>query len=429
MTIKKPITLRAIFENKKISMIISLVLAITLWLVITITESPDSENTLTGLSVSIPIENTVVSEMGMDIIGDPNAYTTSVTVRGPAYVVSDVTADDISVSASISNVTNSGIYTLELRAIKQAGADDNFEIISLSPKTINVEFDYIDTKQFELYAQAIGHKVEDGLMAELPFISNKNNAVLNVKGPRTDIEKISKIVAVAEVNKTLRRTETFTGSLKIFDTNGNEMKSDGLTITAVDGVSAPDIKVTVPIYKEKEVPIVAQFINQPKGFLNRKFPHRLEYSSMLVSGPPEVIDKITECKLSEIDFRQITGNNQKFKTSLIIPEGVKNKDNIETVTVTIDGLENYSVKTFDITKISVIDAVTVTNVRLTRAIRNVKIIGPKEVIDRINSKDLYAEIETQGLQSGEHTVSVNVACKTANTVWQIGEYTATVNIS
>ena len=41
-------------------------------------------------------------------------------------------AEDISVTASISNVTTSGTYSLDLRATKQVGSDSNFEIISLS---------------------------------------------------------------------------------------------------------------------------------------------------------------------------------------------------------------------------------------------------------------------------------------------------------
>ena len=428
MAAKRQINLRRIFENKKISMIISIIAAIALWFVITITESPDSENTISGLSVSIPIENTVVSEMGMDIVGDASVYTASVTVMGPAYVVSDLTAEDISVSASISNVTSAGTYSLELKATKQAGADDNFDITSLTPKTINVKFDYIDTKQFEVSAQAVGHKAASGLVAELPFISDSQNAVLNIKGPRTEMEKISKVVAIADVNKTLSGTETFEGDLKILDASGKEIKTDNFTITALDGVSAPDIKVTVPIYKEKIVPIVAQFINQPYVFLNQRLPHTLEYVSLLISGPPEAIDKIKEVKLSEIDFRQITGNNQEFETTLIIPEGVKNKDNIETVKVKITGLKDYAIKTFSVTKISISDAVTSTKAKLTREIRNVKIMGPKDVLSKISSSDLVAEVDLQGLESGEHTVSANIVCKGTENVWQIGEYTASVNI-
>lgn len=427
MAQKKRVSLGKILENKKIAMIISIVLAITIWFVITITQSPDSENTLVGLSVAIPIENSVVSEMGMDIIGDPSVYTASVTVRGPAYVVSDLSAEDIMVTASISNVTNSGTYSLELRATKQVGADENFDIISLSPKTINVEFDYIDTKQFEVSVQAVGHKAEDGLMAELPFVSDSNNATLNVKGPRTDIEKISKVVAVAEVNKTLSATESFASELKFLDANGKEIDLKLFTITSADGVSAPDIKVTVPIYKEKIVPIVAQFANAPKVFATTAIPHHLEHASMLISGPPETIDKIKEIKLSEIDFSQISGNNQKFETTLILPEGVKNKDNIETVTVTVTGLEKYTVKTFGVKEIVIVDNKSV-SAKLSREIRNVKIMGPENVLNKLNSSNLYAEVELDGLKSGEHTVSARIVCSSADNVWQIGSYTASVTI-
>lgn len=426
MIVKKRISLRILLENKKIASVLSLILAIALWLFITVTESPDSENTIGGLSVAIPIENTVVSQMGMDIIGDPSVYTASVTVRGPAYVVSDLSSEDILVTASISNVTNSGTYSLDLRATKQAGADDNFDIISLSPRSINVKFDYIDTKQFEVLVQAIGHKAENGLMAELPFVSDSNNATLNVKGPRTDIEKISKVVAVAEVNKTLSSTETFAGNLKFLDANGREMDLNQFTITSADGLSAPDIQITVPIYKEKVVPIVAQFINAPKAFQSTTIPHHLEHASMLISGPPEAIDKIKEIKLSEIDFNQISGNNQKFETTLILPEGVKNKDNIETVTVTVTGLEKYAVKSFGVNKLVIAD--NSVSAKLSREIRNVKIMGPENVLNKLNSSNLYAEVKLDGLKSGEHTVSARIVCTGADNVWQIGTYTASVTI-
>lgn len=426
MAEKKRITLRRLFENKKIAMITSIVIAVALWFGVTIMESPDSENTIGGLSVAIPIENTVVSEMGMDIIGDPSVYTASVTVRGPAYVVSDLSAEDILVTASISNVTNSGTYSLELRATKQSGADDNFDIISLSPRTINVEFDYIDTKQFEVSVQAIGHKAEKGLVAEVPFVSDSNNATLNIKGARTDIEKISKVLAVAEVDKTLSATETFAGELRLLDINGKEINLKQFTITSADGLSAPDIQITVPIYKEKVVPIVAQFTNAPKAFVNTLIPHHLEYASMLISGPPETVDNISEIKLSEIDFRQINGNNQKFETSLILPEGVKNKDNIEAVTVKITGLEKYTTKTFEVRNLIIVD--NSASARLSREIRNVKIMGPVNVLNKLNSSDLYAEVELDGLKSGEHTVSARIICKDADNVWQIGTYTASVTI-
>ena len=178
--------------------------------------------------------------------------------------------------------------------------------------------------------------------------------------------------------------------------------------------------------QRKVVPIVAQFANAPKSFKDKKITHSLSVSSLLISGPPESIDNIKEISLSEIDFRQITGNDQSFETSIIIPEGVKNKDNVETVSVKITGLGKYTVKTFNVNQITVVN--NSVSAKLTRQIRNVKIMGPESVLKKIKSSNLYASVELDGIQSGEHTVSANIICNSADNVWQIGEYTASVNI-
>lgn len=426
MAVKSKITLKKLFENKKFATLFSVLAAIMLWFVITVTESPDSENIIGGLTVSIPIENTVVSEMGMDIINDTSNYTASVTVKGPAYVVSGLSTEDILVTASVANVTTAGTYSLDLRATKQSAANSDFEIVSISPKSINVTFDQIDTVPFVVNVQATGYKAVDGLVAEQPFVSDSNNATLNFKGSLTNVKKIAKVVAITEVNKTLSKTETFEGELKVYDADNKELPIENYTITTADGLSAPEINITVPIYKEKTVPIKAQFINVPDAYKNKAITHTLEHRNILISGPPETIDTITSIQLSEIDFDQIADNDQKFETTLILPEGVKNKDNIETVMVEITGLTNYITRTFTVSKISVVSKDG--NATLSRNIRNVKVFGPRSVINKLSSGDFYAEVDVSGLQSGEHSVAARIKCKDANNVWQVGTYTASVNV-
>ena len=426
MANKTKISFKNLFNNKKFSIVFSIVAAVVIWFSVTVTESPDSENTIGGLPVSVPIENTVVSQMGMDIVSNTSEYNVSVTVKGPAYVVSSLRAEDILVTASTVNVTTAGTYTLDLKATKQATAEGEFEIISISPKTINVAFDYIDTKQFDVLAQATGYKAVDGLTAELPFVSDSNNASLIFKGARTDIEKIDKVVATAKVDKTLSASETFKGELKILDKDGKEISAEKFTITTADGLSAPDIQITVPIYKEKMVPIRAQFINAPDHFAAKIISHKLEYNTVLISGPPEAIEKITEIKLSEIDFNKIGADNQVFKTTLILPEGIINKDNIETVKVTITGLDDYISRTFTVSKLVVTGGSG--KATFTRNIKNVKVFGPKSVLKSLSASDLYAQIDITGLEPGEHTVSATIKCRKSGKVWQNGNYTASVNV-
>lgn len=428
MAAKKPLTAKRLFDNNKFVLWFSAIAAIIFWMMITITESPASENTISGVSITIPTENSVVSELGLDVIDDVTAFKAAVNVTGPAYVVSSLGPDDVAVTASISKVTNAGTYELELRASKQgAGSGREFEIASISPATITVTFDYIDTKQFPVIAQAIGASAIQGLIAEDPVVSDSNNTILTFKGSRTNMDKIGRVVAVAEVNNVLSQTETFPGRLEIYDAQDNLLPAENYTITTADGLSVPDVQISVPISKMKTVPIVAQFINAPAAFQNSAISHTLSFSHIDIIGPPETIDNINSISLSEIDFDLIDENSQSFETDLILPDGVKSMDNISAVTVTITGLERYTVSTYTVSNIVVTSAADGT-ASLSRNIRNVKIFGPRAVLNSISSSDLYAEVDVAGKQAGEHTVAVRIKCKTSGEIWQVGTYTATVNI-
>ncbi len=424
---KKQVSFRSLFDNNKFVLFLSFVLAIIFWMIITVTVSPDSENTISGVSVSIPIENSVVSELGMDVIGDINEYQAAVTVTGPAYVVSSLTTNDISVTASISNVTAAGEYALELRASKQAGSRNReFEISSVSPASINVTFDYIDTKQFTVQAQAIGAAAVEGLVAENPVVSDSNQATLTFKGSRTNIEKIDKIVAVAEVNDVLSETETFASELQIYDSQGNLLPEEHYSITGADGQTAPDVQISVPISKMKTVSLKAQFINAPKDFAKTPIKYSLSDTKIEIIGPPKTVDEIDSILLGEINFDELKENHQEFEVPIILPEGIKSVDNLSSINVTITGMEQYVVRTYTVSQLSI-----TTNggkATLSRHVRNVKIAGPRSVLREISSSDLYAEVNIEGLQAGEHTVATRILCKSSGKVWQVGTYTATVNV-
>ncbi len=433
MAEKSKKSIKGLLNNNNFLILISLIAAIIFWLVLTVNES-DSQNTISGIDVSIPIENTVVGDMGLDVIGNKEDYKASVTVKGPAYVVGALTPDDIAVTASISNVTTAGNYQLELRATKQAGNVNNeFEIASISPSNIVVSFDFIDTKVFTVNAQAIGASAVEGLVAENAVVSDSNSAALTFKGSRSNIEKIAKVVAVAEVNEVLDKTKSYTAFLKAYDSEEKELSLANYTITTADGLTVEGVEISVPISKTKTVPVKAQFVNVPKSYQNKAISHSLSETKLDIIGPPETIESITEISLGEIDFDQIAEDNQVFKVPVVLPEGIKSADNIETVTVTINGLDNFIVRTFTVSNLKasfengVSNETSVSSASLSRSVKNVKIYGPKSVLDKLTSDDLYAYINIGGLKAGEHTVPARIKSSTSDEIWQVGTYTATIN--
>lgn len=428
MTDKKQSTKRNLFENNKMVLLLSFVAAVIFWMVLTVTESSDSKNTISGVEVTVPTENSAVGELGLDVISDLSKIKAAVNVTGPAYVVSGLSVEDFTITASLSNVTDAGTYELKLNAAKRTTSVSNeYEITSITPSTINVTFDYIDTKQFTVTPKATGASAVEGLTAESPIVANSNFSSLSIKGARTEIEKIYNVVATAEVDKVLEKTENFTAGIILYDIDGNELSKDKYTIMGADGQSITEIEITVPIFKRKIVEIKAQFVNAPEKYASSPISHTLSESTVLISGPPETVDSLTSISLSEINFDNISEENQAFEAALILPDGIKCPDNIDSVSVTINGLDNFITKTFTVNTISPTTTENGT-VTLVRGIRNVKIMGPRSVINQLSASDLYAQLDIEGMQTGQHTVTARIRCKTSNEVWQVGTYSASVDI-
>lgn len=412
--------LSKLFYNKKFLVAFSAVLAVILWLVIYINENPMRETTINNVPISISLKNSVVEELGLDIVGSLD-QTVSVTVSGPNYVVSSVTADDILVNVSISNVNTAGSYKLELVAAKNSGKS-GYTILGVSPSSVEVDFDYYETKIYTVEPIAIGASAVDlpGYEAKSAQVTNVAQSTLEVKGPKSVVEKIAKVQAVCEVNAVLDKTTSYDATLKFLDEDGNAVDSTYLTY--------PEEKysITVPIYKKVTLPIVPAFTNTPEGYLG-SVPCTLSETTVTVEGAPEMIDTLTEIKLKPIDFSSITTTQTSFEAALDLPSAIKCADNLETVTVKLS-LGQLRERTFNVGEISgtaLSDGLTATFDTL----KNVKICGNRTTVNRLSSTDLYAVADLSTITaSGTYTVPVQIKCKSSNGVWAIGSYNVTVKV-
>ena len=140
-------SLKKLLYNKRFTIPLSLITAFVFWLVIMISQNPDIDRTFTDVPVNINLENTFVSENGMEIIGDISSQKFTVTIKGPRYVVSSLQSGDFYVYASAATINAPGEYQLEVSGGKNTAVSD-YEFISISPSTVNVNVDYVDTKEF-----------------------------------------------------------------------------------------------------------------------------------------------------------------------------------------------------------------------------------------------------------------------------------------
>lgn len=420
MNFLKSFSFRKLLYNRKFTISLSIFLSFVLWISITVNQKPIMDRSFSDMTVDINMEDTFASENSMSIIGDISSQKFTVVVRGPKYIVSTLSASDISLYASAAAVDDTGEYNLTV-AVTQATANQEYDVISIMPKTVKVNFDYIETKEFTIQALAEGATASEGLIAEAAVVSGTESNTISITGPRAVINTIETVQAKTVVNKTLAASETFDASILLLDKNGKEIKTENLTL------STDKVKVTVPISKKKTVPVKVDFSNVPKGFDKNSISAKIDHAKVTIIGTPETISKTKKITLSPIDITTVDAKSKTFEVSPKLPEGVRLLDAIEQFKVTLN-LSDYAEDTITVSKVKYKGISSGLKTGSTQTIKNVKICGPRSVINSLRANKAYAEVDLSDKKAGEHTVNATISFDGYKNVWAIGTYTTTVTI-
>lgn len=440
MKIKIPsgLSFKKLLFNNRFVATVSVILSFSIWLVVMINRNPVREQTFTDLTANISIENTIVSEMGLGIVSDVSSQKFTVTVSGPNYIVSALKPEDFLLSASVTDVNAAGTYNLEIIGTRNSNKS-GYTFSSITPSSIDVTFDFIDTMEYTIVPKLIGVGATEGLIAETPVLADAQQSTITVKGPRSLMETIESVGAVATVDEKLSSTKSYDADIVLYDKDEKiiyRFTSDGSIYDAEDNLvtSTPlvldftSVKVSQPISKKATFKVRPVFSNMPSGLSASDIPWSVDHSSVSVIGTPEVIDKIQEISLSAIDFKSISTTSNTFEVLPVLPEGVKILDNIEYFTVSVN-TSKYSEKILNVSDIRASGLSTSLKLNSAARIKNVKICGPKSVISAITASDLYASVNLTDKSEGEHTVEVAIKSDKYGDVWQVGSYTTTIIIS
>lgn len=409
---------RKLLYNKKFTIPLAVVMAFIFWLVITVQENPIRERTLSGISVSIATEDTVIEELGLDIISGGYGQTVDVVVKGPNYIVNSLTAADLLVQPIMLQVSSPGTYDLELSAIRNSSVS-GYSIVKVNPAKISVSFDYVETKTFNVVASAGSVAAAEGLVAETAVVVDSESKTINIKGVRSDVEKIASVVATTNVSAVIDKTTNYDADIMLYDIDGNQLDNAKYTL------SFDKVKIAVPISRKKTVKLVPTFENEPDAFKANPISYTLSVKEITIIGPAETVDNLETIGLSPINFNEISKNSTSFDTTVVLPDGIKMVDNVEIVNVQVS-LRGYDTKNMRVTQFVFINPDNV--VVRGNAINNIEVYAPRAVLKKLNESNMYAEVDITDMQSGDYNLNVTIKCSDYDNIWIVGQYTAEVTI-
>lgn len=418
----KDFNIRKYLHNRNFAIAISLIAAFIFWVAIVVDKNPEREQVFNNLPIEITTDGTIWGEQGLEVVSDIT-QTATVTVYGPNYIVSSLKSSDIKINADISSVSGAGTHTVSLSAVRNSETS-GYSFVSVTPSALTVKFDYYDEKSFSVEPIVEGFGRVDGLIYDDEVVANSENAQISIKGPRTEVSKISRVIAYAESNKELSSTTVFDGEIKLLDEDGNELDQNHYTL------SAESIKISVPVSKTKTMTFKPSYSSMWNsgiaGVLNNYW--RADISTFTVAGPPEIIDSLNAIDFTPIDIAKISPkNNNTFELKPILPNGVRITDGIETVTVTYD-LSSFQSKRIKINKIDDENTLPSNLTALFTKDVYVEVCGTRDVITNLSSDDCYLSVDLSGAAQGDSLVNATVKTYSKTPIWQIVSCEITVKV-
>jgi len=210
---------------------------------------------------------------------------------------------------------------------------------------------------------------------------------------------------------------------------GNRVISDGITL------STDNIRVDIPIYKKKELPLKFSIINYPSNFNIDSLKYKISPETLTVAAPDgTTLDNLAELDIGSIDLSDLKLENTSYIT-INLPEGFKNLSGYNSARIEWD-ISDYGKLDFTVTNdgenenIKIINAPTNFDVSLITNSVKLTVIGPSERIAEISPTDITVTANLLGVQIHEGTqdVSVSVQIKgSRQTCWVSGDYKVTIS--
>lgn len=349
--------------------LLSLFIALVVWLVIVNIEDPTVSKTIRGIKVDVINEN-IISEAGKCYVLDSNG-TVDIRVKAPKSVIDKLKATDFTAIADLSRYSITNTVPVEVSFSSTRNFSKDPEIVYGEKNSINIILDDFVTREYDLSVGIIGN-TSDGYYVSKEQVKMDADKI-KISGPETILNSIRTVGITVDVSDVKNETSIIS-KVKVLDNSSKEIVSDRITYNrdTINVSVVPLIKKEIPIKvvtegtpkKEYSVNNVKcnldsltvvgdrvsvdaiQVIELKVDVAGKNKVVKKEFDvSKYVSSNVKIISSDYKAKV-EIDFKKMTSRTLKFKASDIefrnIKTGYLNKfDSDKTLEIKLKGLEQY----------------------------------------------------------------------------------------
>lgn len=406
-------------RNKIISLLLSAVIAISLWVYVVTTVTPEDSQWIRNIPVTFTNEDGLFSDRNLTLTKGRNA-TVDLKVYGKRQDLLKLNNSNITITVDLSDVLGPGSWPLRYKVeMPETVSDNDISIESRSTYQIDVQVDLLSVKEVPVQAVFQG-SVADGYVQDSIELEYDT---LEISGPQDQVSKVDHAEVVLE-RTNLSKTVSDSLAYTLVDADGGEVVSDEIHC------NVDKIGVMMTVSMVKELPLTVQFIDGG-GATEEHVVSSIEPSTITVKGSAEDLEGLNSLNIGNIDLSTVpTNTSYTGNFSIVLPDNMTNLTGEEMAKVTVE-LKNLKEKTFRVTNLELANTPSNLKATLGTVSLQIKLRGPSDVIDTITASNIraVADLSSVGTSTGQFSVPVDVYVDGFSDVGAMGSYNVLVSIS
>lgn len=394
--------------------IISIIIAIIIWYVVTSVSDPIVTRTFSDIPVQIT-NASYIAEGRKTYQVSEQYQSIAVSIKGNRSVVKGVTADDITVTADLTQIVTMDtdpVY-VPVTAVCSGISSNSNVTIHTQTATIPIEIEDVDSAQFPISVD-----VGDTQPAKEYEIGEQtaDPDTITISGPESLIQKISSVVAKVDVSG-MSQSGTVKGTLVVIDKNLDEMSETQMNFLTFE-TGSREVDVNIVLWrKQTGIQLEAEYTGTPEhGYQVTDITTTPE--EITVAGSDEALSALAANgnKLT-IPAELINIDGQSSDTDITVDIGDVLSDDsdmmitssAETVTVHVSILPNGSQEyQLDVDQIQRKNLGSNLTVQYDQTQIPVRIKASDEDLETFDISQVTASIDFSGLSAGDYQVPVRI---------------------
>lgn len=395
--------------NKFTLKILSLAIAILLWLIVGNVQNPVRTVSFYDIPVNIVNESYLAGKLEIPLLVEGKDKV-NVRIKAERNVIKNLRKEMITAEADITQIVDMETTPLMV-PVKVTCRGISEENITVSPGNIPIHIEKqisVEKVIAAIYEDTPEKSYEIGNIKALP-------EKVTISGPETLINKIDRVVASVKVSGMVK-SDILKSQLKIYDKNQELLTDEQMSYLDLKDIKNNEVNVQVDLWKIKEIPIKAEYSGVP----------RYGYEVQSVESVPDTISIAgTEDALSKLKEKgnvltipgtmvDVTGKTEDFEESVdisgLLPEDTKLARDINSLVIVKVKVLPYNSKEYILSAADIETLNEADNVDVIFEQENVtvRVKAKTEDLAKLVKADIHLKIDLADYGEGAYEIPLKV---------------------